>query len=296
MIEKTAFGKTGHRSTRTLFGAAALAGSPQAEADRILDVLLRYGVNHIDVAASYGEAELRVGPWMAGHRADFFLASKTEERSREKAGAQIRLSLERLRTDHLDLIQLHAVTKGEELDAALGAGGALEAALEAREKGLVRFIGITSHGLSAPDLLLTALDRFAFDSVLLPCNHPILQIVSYAEGFRRLESVCREREVALQTIKSICRRPWREGAEKFATTWYEPLAGAEEIAKTVGFVLGRPGLFLNTVGDVRLLPLVLEAADRYSAAPSDAEMRELAAVQDMASLWPETETAAGSAA
>lgn len=287
MIEKILFGKTNHASTRILFGAAALGGVSQAEADRALDILLRHDINHIDVAASYGDAELRVGPWMKRLREEFFLASKTEERTRTKAREQIRRSLERLQTDHLDLIQLHAVTQMTELDAALGEGGALEAAIEAREEGLVRFIGITSHSLTAPEILLRALARFDFASVLLPFNYPMMQIPSYADGFRRLVAVCRERGVALQTIKAICRRAWPEGAKKFTSTWYEPLTDAADIGKAVAYVLGQSGLFLNTVGDVGLLPLVLEAASRQPDAPSEEEMRELAAAQKMVSLWPE---------
>jgi aryl-alcohol dehydrogenase-like predicted oxidoreductase len=285
MISKMPFGKTGHESSRVLFGAAAFSGADQATADRILPVLLEYGVNHIDVAASYGDAELRVGPWMKTRRADFFLATKTGERSRAEAGAQIRQSLERLQTDHVDLIQLHAVTSMEELEKAMGPDGALEAAVDARAKGLARFIGITSHGLEAPAILLRALEQFAFASVLLPYNYPMMNIPRYTEGFDRLAAVCRDREVALQTIKSICRRPWPEGAERTTTTWYETLTGREEIEKAVGYVLGRPQLFLNSASDVTLLPKVLLAASRVTAAPSDTEMAALLSSHDMLPLW-----------
>jgi aryl-alcohol dehydrogenase-like predicted oxidoreductase len=287
MIAKKQFGKTGHESTRLLFGAAALAGVTQSAADQTLSVLLQYGVNHIDVAASYGDAELRVGPWMKRHRGDFFLATKTEERSREKARGQIRRSLKRLQTDHVDLIQLHAVQTMEALDAALGPGGALEAAQEAREKGLVRFIGITSHGLLAPAVLLRALERFDFASVLLPYNFPMTRNPEYAEGFRRLAEACAQRGVALQTIKSICRRPWPEGADRKTTTWYEPLTEAKDIDWAVWYVLAQPQLFLNTASDVTLLPVVLESASRFTAAPSDEEMRTLLASREMLPLWPD---------
>ena len=287
MISKMQFGKTGHESTRTLFGAAALGEVKQAEADHTLDVLLAYGVNHIDVAASYGEAELRVGPWMKQHRRDFFLASKTGERSYAKAREQIRKSLERLQTDHLDLIQLHAVTQMEELDTALESDGALKAAIEARDEGLVRFIGITSHSLSAPSILMRALEQFDFASVLLPNNYPMMQIPQYAEGFKQLASICATRGVAVQTIKSICRRPWPEETDQFAATWYEPLTDPEAIQKAVNYVLGQPQVFLNTVGDIGLLPKVLEAASRYTEMPSEAEMQTLVASQEMIPLWPE---------
>jgi aryl-alcohol dehydrogenase-like predicted oxidoreductase len=286
MIEKIPFGKTGQISTRTLFGAAAFAGVSQAVADETLDILLRYGVNHIDVAASYGDAELRVGPWMKTRRADFFLATKTEERGRAGAFKQIRRSLERLRTDRLDLLQFHAVTTFEELEKVTGPDGALDGAREAHSLGLVRFIGITSHGLDAPAILLKALERYEFASVLLPLNFPLMSNAAYAGGFRRLAAACRERGTALQTIKSICRRPWPEGAERFATAWYEPLREPEDIALAVRYVLGRPDVFLNTVSDVTLLPKVLAAAEGPVDLPADEEMRRLVDRRGMAPLWP----------
>jgi len=288
MIPKMQFGRTGHESTRTLFGAAALGGVTQAEADQTLEVLLKYGVNHIDTAASYGEAELRIGPWMKEHRKDFFLATKTGERTYAKAKEEIHRSLERMRTDHLDLIQLHAVIEDEEMEIALGPGGALEAALEARDQGLVRFIGITSHTLHAPVIHLRALQRFDFNSVLLPYNYPLMQIPQYAADFNRLVEVCREKNVAVQTIKSICRRPWGD-TERFAACWYMPLTDQPAIDKAVSYVLGRPQLFLNTVGDIHVLPKVLEAASRFQSLPSDEEMAALVEEQQMQPLWPEHE-------
>ncbi len=287
MIQKMFFGKTNHLSTRLLFGAAAFSGVTQAVADKTLDVLLKYGINHIDVAATYGDAELRVGPWMKRYRGDFFLATKSGERSREKAAQQIRHSLERLQTGRLDLIQLHAVTSMEELEKALGPGGALEAAIEARTQGLVRFIGITSHGLESPAILQRALERFEFSSVLLPYNFPMMQIPEYADRFRKLSALCAERGVALQTIKSICRRPWPEGAKHKTTTWYEPLKEAGDIDLAVRYVLREPQLFLNTASDVNLLPIILEAADRYAGAPAEEDMINLSASREMLPLFQE---------
>ena len=290
MIARIQFGKTGHSSSRTLFGAAAFWSVTQAEADRVLETLFKFGVNHIDVAASYGDAELRVGPWMKKYRSEFFLASKTEERTYQKAREEIHRSLDRLQTDHLDLIQLHAVIQDEELEIALGPGGALEAALEARREGLVRFIGITSHTVHGPVIHLRALERFDFTSVLLPFNYPLMQIPQYAQGFNRLAGVCQERGIAMQTIKSICRRPWPENTDHFATCWYEPLRDQASINKAVGYVFGRPQLFLNTVGDIQSLPKVLEAADKFKQPPSDMDMKDLAQVQEMLPLWQESET------
>jgi len=288
MIPKMQFGRTGHESTRTLFGAAALGGVTQAEADQTLEVLLKYGVNHIDTAAFYGHAEERIGPWMKAHRQDFFLATKTGERTYEKARVEIHRSLERLNTDHVDLLQLHAVIEDDEMEIALGPGGVLEAALEARDQGLVRFIGITSHTLHAPVIHMRALERFAFYSVLLPYNYPLMQIPEYASNFNRLAEVCREKNVALQTIKSICRRPWGD-SQRFAACWYMPLTDQPAVDKAVSYILGRPQLFLNTVGDIHVLPKVLEAASSFQALPSDAEMAALVAEQEMLPLWPEHE-------
>lgn len=292
MIEKMPFGTTGHLSTRIIFGAAALSDVPQAEADRSMEVLAQYGINHIDVAASYHDAELRIGPWMPAHRDEFFLASKTNERSAVGARQQIENSLRRLQTDHLDLIQFHCVTTPEELEQIFGPQGALEAAEAARAAGKVRFIGITSHSLTAPAMLVAALERYPFASTLLPYNFPMLQNPQYAAGFERLAQVCAERQVALQTIKSLCRRPWAEGAPQTASTWYEPLTDDAAIRKAVGFVLGRPGIFLNSTGETQLLPQILAAADRGAPRPSDAEMQALVIEQEMAPLWPEVEPAA----
>ena len=285
MIERQPFGRIGHLSTRTIFGAAALSRVTQAEADRTLEVLLKYGVNHIDTAASYGDSELRIGPWMDRHRGDFFLATKTGERTYEKAREEIHRSLERLRVDQVDLLQLHNLVDPEEWEVAMGPGGALEAAIEAREQGLVRFIGVTGHGLTAPAMHKRSLERFDFDSVLLPYNYPLMQNPQYAADFEALLALCKERNVAVQTIKSIARGPWGEKA-KTRTTWYEPLEEQADIDRAVHWVLGRPGIFLNTVGDIHVLPRVLDAASRFETRPSEEEMQELVARLHMTPLWP----------
>lgn len=285
VIERQPFGRIGHLSTRTIFGAAALSRVTQAEADRTLEVLLKYGVNHIDTAASYGDSELRIGPWMDRHRGDFFLATKTGERTYEKAREEIHRSLERLRVDQVDLLQLHNLVDPEEWEVAMGPGGALEAAIEAREQGLVRFIGVTGHGLTAPAMHKRSLERFDFDSVLLPYNYPLMQNPQYAADFEALLALCKERNVAVQTIKSIARGPWGEKA-KTRTTWYEPLEEQADIDRAVHWVLGRPGIFLNTVGDIHVLPRVLDAASRFETRPSEEEMQELVARLHMTPLWP----------
>jgi aryl-alcohol dehydrogenase-like predicted oxidoreductase len=260
-------------STRTLFGAAALGwGVSQEEADQTLDVLLKYGVNHIDTAASYGDAELRIGPWMPKHRGKFFLATKTEERTYEKAHDEIRRSLERLQVTQVDLIQLHNLIEPKEWETALGTNGALKAAIEAREEGLVRFIGVTGHGVTAPVMHLRALERFEFDSVLLPCNYMMFQNPHYKADFEKLVAVCQERQVAVQTIKSIARGPIGD-KPKVHAVWYDPLTEDDAIQRAVHWVLGQPYVFLNTAGDIHLLPKVLEAAKNFQSAPSDDAMQ-----------------------
>jgi aryl-alcohol dehydrogenase-like predicted oxidoreductase len=284
MIEKIPFGRTGHMSTRTLFGAAALSDVTQDEADRTLEVLQQFGVNHIDTAASYGDAELRIGPWMERYRNDFFLATKTGERSYQGAKDQLQRSLDRLRTDHVDLWQLHNLVDPIEWDQALSPGGAIDAAVEAREQGLVRFIGVTGHGTSIAAQHLRSLERFDFDSVLLPYNYSMAQDPHYMETFDALIALCQERNVAVQTIKSIARRPWM-GREQTTSTWYEPLTDQEDIDQAVSFVLARPGIFLNTASDIHLLPRVLDAASRFQGAPSEEAMAEEASRVEMEPLF-----------
>ena len=271
MIAKHPFGNTGHLSTRTLFGAAALSSVSQAEADRTLEVLLEYGVNHIDTAASYGEAELRIGPWMPQYRKQFFLATKTGKRTYREAKEEFHRSLERLQVDSVDLLQLHHLIDPKESEVAMGPGGALEAAIEAREKGLVRFIGVTGHELVAPAMHRQKLEQFPFDSVLLPYNYLMMQNPSYAADFEVLFALCQQRNVAVQTIKSLLRGPWGD-KPKIRATWYEPLEDQADIDLAVHWVLSRPGVFLNTIGDIHLLPKVLDAASRFRTAPSESDI------------------------
>jgi aryl-alcohol dehydrogenase-like predicted oxidoreductase len=271
MIEQAVFGRTGHSSTRTLFGAAALSRVTQEEADRTLDLLLEYGVNHIDTAASYGDAELRIGPWMTQYRDQFFLATKTGERTYQKARDQIHQSLERLRVSSVDLLQLHYLVDAQEWETAMGPGGALEAAVEARDQGLVRYIGVTGHDITVAAMHKRSLERFDFDSVLLPYNFAMMQNPHYAAEFETLAALCQERSVAVQTIKSIAQGGWDDKPHTHAT-WYEPLTEQSAIDKAVHWVLGREGVFLNTAGDISLLPKVLNAASRFERRPTDEEM------------------------
>ena len=284
MITRQSFGRTGQESTRTIFGAAALGRADDEEAAPVLDLLLEHGINHIDTAAMYGRSERRVGAWMDRHRKDFFLATKTGERTYEKARDQFHHSLERMRVDSVDLLQLHNLVDPDEWEVAMGSGGALEAAVEAREQGLVRFIGVTGHGVTVARMHKRSLERFAFDSVLLPYSFVMMQNAQYAADFLELEALCHERGVAMQTIKGITLGPWEE-KEHTHGTWYQPLAEQSDIDRAVHWVLGRPGVFLNTAADIGLLPRVLDAASRFTVAPTDGEMDELISARDMAPLF-----------
>ncbi|MGD2156629.1 MAG: aldo/keto reductase [Anaerolineales bacterium] len=281
MIQEKPFGRTGHLSTRTVFGAAALSGVSQAEADRTLEVLIDYKINHIDTAASYGDAELRIGPWMKDHRDRFFLATKTERRTYSEAWDDLRRSLERLRVDHLDLWQLHNLVDPKEWEIAMGQGGALEAFIEAQEQGLVRFLGVTGHGLTVAKMHLRSLERHDFDAVLLPYNYPLIQNPQYAADFNELSSLCQERGVAVQTIKSMARGPWGDEKQNWST-WYKPYEDQADIDRAVHWVLNRIGVFLNTVADTRLLPKVLDAASRFPGEKSQQEIGD-----ELATLRPE---------
>jgi len=261
-IQKMPFGRLGRMSTRALFGAAALSRVSQAEADRTLDVLLQYGVNHIDVAASYGEAELRVAPWLKRYPDHFFVATKTGERKAQPAREELQRSLDRLGIDHIDLWQFHNLVDPIDWDVALSPGGVLEAAIEAKQQGLIGGIGITGHGLQIAATHRRSLGRFDFDSVLLPYNYITMQNDYYADHFNALQALCQKRNTAVQTIKAIAFQPWM-GQPRTNATWYRPLQSQEDIDMAVWWVLARPGVFLNTTGDLNLLPKVLDAANRF---------------------------------
>jgi predicted aldo/keto reductase-like oxidoreductase len=262
MIEQRPFGRTGHMSTCTLFGAAALSRVTQAEADQTMELLLAQGVNHIDTANSYGESEKRLGPWTGRYRDKFFLATKTEERTYQKAKEHLHRSLDLLRTDHVDLWQMHILVRPDEWEVAMRPGGALEAFIEAKEQGLARFIGVTGHYTVVGWMHKRSLERYDFDSVLLPYNYAMMQNPTYRADFEALMQLCAARNVAVQTIKSCTRGPWPT-EQRSASTWYEPFTDQAEIDLAVHWVLRRPGIFLNTPGDIHVLPKVLDAASRF---------------------------------
>ena len=285
MLEHRPFGRTGHRSSRVIFGAAALGSMSQDRADALLDAVLRSGVNHIDTARGYGESEVRLRPFLAEHRHEFFLATKTNGRTADAARAELEESLERLGVDSVDLIQLHGLVEPDEWETAHAPGGALEALTRARDEGLVRFIGITGHGTRIPVTHRAALDRFDYDSVLLPYNQMMLRNEAYRAATEELLSVCADREVAVQTIKSVARRRWPADSTEPHYAWYEPLPAGDALERAVAFVLSNAQVFLNTSSDARLFGPTVEAAGRPAVRPTDAELDLDMASLEMAPLF-----------
>ena len=275
MIPTLPFGRTGHESTRTIFGAAAFWDTPQKDVDATMDLLLENGVNHVDTAASYGRSQELLGDWISRHGKPFFLATKTEQRTKQAAYDEIRRSLDLLHVPQVDLIQLHALHEEPDWQTAFGPGGVIEAIVQAREEGLVRFIGVTGHGVQIPELHLRSLAQFDFDSVLLPYSYVMMQNPQYAQGFKEVLAVCKERHIAVQTIKGITRSPWNDMLQT-RTTWYRPLEKQADIDLAVHWILGNPQVFLNTAGDIHILPRILDAAQRFEMRPSDQQMQDQA--------------------
>jgi aryl-alcohol dehydrogenase-like predicted oxidoreductase len=280
------FGRTGHESSRVIFGAAAMSSMGQERADGLLHLLLDHGINHIDTAASYGDSELRVGPWMAEHRGDFFLATKTGQRTGDGARAELERSLERLQVDQVDLIQLHCLVEEDEFAVAHGPGGAVEALARARDEGLVRHIGVTGHGNRIAGMHLRSLERFDFASVLLPFSWVGLQDPAYRHDLEELFAVCADGQVAVQTIKAVARRRWPDDHDGRRFSWYQPLEDEGAIDRAVRWVLGHEQVFLNTTSDARILPGLLAAAEAAADGPmpTDAEMQADVDAHGMASL------------
>ncbi len=288
VIASAPFGRTGHDSSRVIFGAAALGRMRQERADEILPLLLDHGVSHLDTAADYGDSELRLAPWLAAHPGHFFVATKTGARDGDGARAGLERSLERLGVGSVDLIQLHNLVEEDEWATAHGPGGAVEALVRARDEGLVRHIGVTGHGLRIAEMHLRSLERFEADSVLLPYNPSLLAIDGYRRDVEALRAVCAERRVAVQTIKAVARRRWPDDHEGPRHSWYQPLGDPGAIDRAVRWVLARDGLFLNTSSDARVLPAILAAAEAASAgapAPTDEQMRADQDAQDVAPLF-----------
>lgn len=278
------FGRTGHDSTLAIFGAAAFYEISQEQADRTMELVIASGINHIDVAPSYGQAEERLGPWLAKERNRFFLGCKTTERTREGAYQELMRSLTRLQVSNFDLYQFHAVGSMEELDQITQPAGALEAVIKAREEGLVKFIGITGHGLHVPKVFLEALNRFDFDSVLFPLNFILYANTDYRHQAERLLTLCSQRNVGVMAIKSIACGPWGDKPKK-NTTWYEPFVDREWIQKTVDFTLSQPITGICTAADVGVLPLVLDACENFKASSESEQMALVARAEEFEPLF-----------
>ena len=271
MIELAPFGRTGHHSTRVVFGAAALGGMSEARAAATLAAVDAAGINHIDTAASYGASEDRLQPFLADHRERFFLATKTGERRGDAARAELERSFERMGVDGVDMIQLHNLVEDDEWDVAFAPDGAVAALERARDEGLVRFIGVTGHGLRIAHMSLRSLERFDFDSVLVPYNRSLMRLDGYRADLEALREVAADRGIAVQTIKSIARGRWQDDDHR-KFSWYEPLTDPAAIARAVRYVLANDDLFLNTTSDARLLPAIFQAAQGRPSSPTDAEM------------------------
>ncbi len=284
MIPTLPFGHTGHESTRTIFGAAAFWDTPQKDVDATMDLILQNGVNHVDTASSYGKSEQLLGDWIRRHGRPFFLATKTGERTKQVAYDQIRRSLDLLHVPQVDMIQLHALHEEPDWTTAFGPGGVVEAVIQARDEGLVRFIGVTGHGVPVPEFHLRSLAQFDFDSVLLPYSYVMMQNPRYAENFNKLLAVCKERNIAVQTIKGINRSPWKD-IQQNRTTWYRPLEEQADIDLAMHWVFGNPQVFLNTAGDINLLPLILDSAHRFVFRPADHQMQALSQRLQMEPLF-----------
>ena len=278
-------GRLGHMSSVLIYGGAALADVSQDDADRSIEMALEAGINHIDTAADYGESELRLGPWMPRIRERIFLATKTGDREAGAAYDSLRRSVERLQTDHVDLIQLHAVGSVEELDGVTRSGGALEGVIRARDEGLARGIGITGHGPGVAAVHLEACRRFPFDTVLTPYNFVLARDARFRSGFDALVEFATASDIGLMVIKSIARNNWRADGPRPYDTWYEPLDEQASVDAAVRFALGRSEITgLATAGDVRLLPLMIEAERRREAAEGTDRI-DLDAVPDTGSLF-----------
>ena len=284
MISTLLFGRTGHESTRAIFGAAAFWDTPQKDVDATMDLILQNGVNHVDTASSYGKSEQLLGDWIRRHGRPFFLATKTGERTKQAAYDQIRRSLDLLHVSQVDMIQLHALHEEPDWTTAFGPGGVVEAVIQARDEGLVRFIGVTGHGVPVPEFHLRSLAQFDFDSVLLPYSYIMMQNLRYAENFIKLLVICKGRNIAVQTIKGILHSPWKD-VQQNRTTWYRPLEEQADIDLAMHWVFGNPQVFLNTAGDINLLPLILESAHRFASRPTDDQMQALSQRLQMEPLF-----------
>ena len=285
MIPKKTFGRTNHKSSRIIFGGYALSMASKTEADHVLSLLQEYGINHIDTAPMYGKSEERIGSWMKEYRSDFFLATKTRSRSYEGAIKNLHNSLARLKVDYIDLWQMHGLNNPQGWIKAMGDEGTLKAFIEAKEEGLVNYLGITGHGNKVTRMHLQSLEYFDFDTVMLPYNYLQMQNKKYAETFDQLLKVCKERNVAVQTIKSVARKPWDSDPKTHNTFFYQPIESQNDIDKAVHWSLGLEDSFMITAGDIEILSKILIASKSYKNRPKDSEMKLLADSLNMKQIF-----------
>lgn len=285
MLKRT-IGRLNYESSVVMFGAASLGNVTQEEADASISFALQHGVNHFDTAASYGDAEVRMGPMISQIRKDIFLATKTGQRTKKEAKEEIYRSLERMRVDSVDLLQLHAVGSMEELDRCTEKGGALEAALEAQAEGIVNEIGITGHGHDAPSVHLEALHRFPFATVLLPLNYYMYSLPEYREAFDALMEEANKQNAAIRVIKAIAKAPWGEGEKRSYATWYEPFDQQQMIDACVHFVLSFPSVCgFASAGDIHLFPKIVDAVERYGSMNDEEAERILGDISGYTSIF-----------
>lgn len=285
MLKRT-LGRTGHESTVAIFGGAALGESTEAEAHAALDMAEAAGVNHIDIAPTYGHAEAVTGPWLESRRDKFFVGCKTGIRDREGSWEELHASLKRLRTDKFDLYQLHAVTNFDELDAAMKPGGAIETLKRARDEGLTKWLGITGHGIEVAAVQAKALELFDFDTVMFPLNPVLYANPKYRADAERLLAMCAERNVGVQIIKSIAKGPWADRDKATYNTWYEPFDQQERINEGVHFALSQhPVAAIAIAGDTRLLPMVIKAADSFAPMSDEAQAALIERAEELEPLF-----------
>lgn len=283
-MKKRRFGRTNHMSTLAVFGAVALGKLDQSQADKVIQQVIDAGINHIDIAPTYGNAELRLGPWMPKIREDFFLGCKTMEREEKGAIDEFYRSLDQLRVDHFDLYQLHAVTTMDDLDACTSQGGALDGVLKMREEGLTKYIGITGHGMEAPRIFIEALARFEFDSVLFPINPALYAHEEYRETSEELLDLCQEKDVGVMIIKSVAKEPWGDHVQRYHT-WYKPFDDEENIQKNVHFALSQKLSHICTPGDYRLLDKVFKACETFEPMAESEQEELIQAQSDLAMIF-----------
>ncbi|MFC1995180.1 aldo/keto reductase [Chloroflexota bacterium] len=281
-MEKRRLGKTEHMSSILTFGGAAIGHCTQYEAESAIELALEHSINHFDVAPSYGNAEVLLGPWMGKHHKEIFLGCKTTERTKAGAHDSFQRSLERLKIDSFDLFQFHGVNDFEALDTILGKGGALEAILEAKEQKLAKYIGITGHH---PSVQLEALNRFPFDTVLFPLNRVLAALKNDYSDFSVLLDQAKQKDVGMIAIKAITKKPWQQETHKYHT-WYEPFDTQIEIDKSIWYVLSQGITTMPMSSDVTLWPMLISAAERFQKMDEAEQAAAVSEVAQYESIFP----------